>query len=457
VTKPWSIQTKLLLWLSTGIVAAGSAASVLVYVLAKDEVDELFDRQLKEIALSLRDQQDLDVLPSPPEVSEEDEDGIVVSAWDRNGRRAIGIGQEISMPSAGPIGFSTGVWAGQAWRSYEVLGNGGIIVASQPVDVRRRVALGIAARIMVPMLALVLALIGVVWFSVRRALKPIAEITDALGHRAPGSLEPVLAEDAPQEVLPFLNALNDLLSRLAQQFAKQTDFLADATHELRTPLTALQLQVDLVQSAKGEHERNAALRSLRGGLQRIIHLASQLLSMARLEHGSPDAAARLTNLSELTVSIVGEFWPLAKAKNIDLGVSTCEAEAWVRGYSEALRIILTNIIDNAIRYTPDGGRVDVALMARDAEVVLEVEDTGPGIAEPEKTRVFDRFYRGIEQTEPGSGLGLALVKSAAKACDADIMLEDGQGKHGLRVRVVLVRALDGTAQTRPTALASVWS
>lgn len=431
----WSIRRRLLSWLFSGIVLASAAGTAAVYIVAREEVDELFDRQLRQIALSLRTQQDLNVSPSESDTSDEDEEGIVVSAWDPNGKPLFGLATDMPPLVRGNIGYASSIWKGQPWRFYTAAGSGGTVVAAQPLAARAHFALGINVRILLPLLGLMLALGLLVWISVGRGLQPLSQIADAMGARTANALDAISAANPPDEIVPFIRALNDLLHRLRQELTKQAHFVADATHELRTPLAALRLQLELVQSADNDAERNAALVRLRAGLERIIHLANQLLTIARLE---PAACGQLecSDLSELTVSVVSELWSLAKAKNIDLGVVNNE-HVIVAGDAEALRIMLTNIVENAIRYTPSGGRVDVSLRQDGAKVSLEVMDTGSGIPVGERERVFDRFYRGIGQTTPGSGLGLAIVKSIAHRCGADISLQDGDEGRGLRFRVLL--------------------
>lgn len=205
-----------------------------------------------------------------------------------------------------------------------------------------------------------------------------------------------------------MTALNGLLHRLDDALAAQRQFTADAAHELRSPLTALSLQAQVVERAIDPVKRATALTTLRHGIARATHLVEQLLILARLD---PEAVRQLLvplRLDELARAVVGDFVPLAAEKGIDLGVTVAEPML-VSGDAETLRILL----DNAIRYMPAGGRVDVSVRAENDAVRLDVADTGPGIPPAEHARVFDCFYRGLGNAEPGSGLGLAIVRRIA--------------------------------------------
>jgi two-component system OmpR family sensor kinase len=238
-------------------------------------------------------------------------------------------------------------------------------------------------------------------------------------------------------VRPLATSLNDLLARLQAAFATQRDFVADAAHELRTPLTALQLQAQLLERATDGGERDAALEELKRGLARAGHTVQQLLTLARQEPGAAALRREPVALSELVRDGVVAQMRLAEAQGIDLGVAEGDAVI-VTGDVDALRILLGNLIGNAVRYTPRGGRVDVSCRLEDGQPVLAVADSGPGIPEAERERVFDRFYRRPgERTagnESGAGLGLAIVRAIADRHLARVSLQDA-ALGGLCVRV----------------------
>jgi two-component system OmpR family sensor kinase len=446
----WSIRRRLLAWLLSGVLLSGIIATIVVYVRTRDEVDELFDRQLKQIALSLREQEDLSVT-KPETPNDQEEERIVVSAWDRKGLPVFGLAHDRRAPAAGSEGYATVFWGMQPWRVYIGVGSGGTVEVAQPLAARASIAMRIVARILIPTVPITVALIILVWVTVRQGLKPLAEVTGALAARTADALQPIVVENQATEVMPFVGALNDLLQRLKREITRQKHFVADAAHEFRTPLTALQLQLELVQTAENTTERAAALTQLRGGIERLTHLAHQLLTMARLDPDTAKRPTRTLDLSEVAISVIGELWPLAKARGVDLG-SVEHRRILVCGDPEAFRIMLMNILDNAIRYTPSGGRVDINLRQRGSSVELEVVDTGSGVPSEERERVFDRFYRGMGQTADGSGLGLAIVKRIAEQSGGTIALEDGEDGQGLRVRIFLHAAENDHSVTREPVL-----
>jgi two-component system OmpR family sensor kinase len=435
----WSIRRRLLTWLVSGVLVSGFAAALATYIQAREEVDEFYDRQLQQIAVSLGTQRDLTVAEANPGPDVEQDDQIVVSAWDLDGKPVFGLAGPRPAPSMTHHGFSTEIWKHQKWRVYVVRGSGGTVEVAQPLAKRAQIAIALATRILVPMIALVLVLIGLVWLAVGRALAPLADATGALATTGSDTLQPVAIANPAKEVKPFVSALNDLLDRLTQQIRRQEQFVSDAAHELRTPLAALQVQLELLECAVGAEERGSAIAQLRRGIERLTHLGQQLLTMARLDPTNTRAQARTLDLSEIAMNVVGELWLLAKAKNVDLG-SVEHEPMLVRGDAEALKIMITNVVDNAVRYTPSGGRVDINLRRHADKVELEVVDTGPGIPAEERERVFDRFYRGISQTASGSGLGLAIVDRIAGQNGATVALQDVRDGRGLRFCIALAAA-----------------
>jgi two-component system OmpR family sensor kinase len=254
----------------------------------------------------------------------------------------------------------------------------------------------------------ILPLLGVLgWWIVGRGLAPLAALADSLARRAPTSLEPMPTLEAPDEVQPLVRSLNDLLARLGDAFDTQPRFAADAAHELRTPLTALTLQIQVARRAESPEERAVALDRLEQGVKRATRLVQQLLTMARLE---PDAARPTTSfdLAAVAASVVEEKTPFAEQQRLSLALAAAPVK--LCGQEDALRILLANLVDNALRYTPPGGSVEVRVRPDGDLALVEVADSGPGIPEEERERVFDRFYRGRQAPSGGSGLGLAIVR-----------------------------------------------
>jgi signal transduction histidine kinase len=277
---------------------------------------------------------------------------------------------------------------------------------------------------------------ALLWWVVGRALRPLDALGAQLAQRQPASLVPVALDRLPQEARPLVGALNDLLARLQAAFEQQRSLTADAAHALRTPLTAVTLQAQLARRAAEGSARDAALDRLEAGVKRASHLVAQLLALARLD---PDAArdpAVSLDLALLAQEAAAELRPLADGAHLDLEVSL-PASAPIQGHEAALRMAVTNLLDNAIRYTPAGGRVSVTLVAETDGNRLGVSDTGPGLPADERERVFGRFTRGRDTAAPGSGLGLAIVREVARLHGGRAWIEDGPGGRGLTVSLWL--------------------
>jgi two-component system OmpR family sensor kinase len=257
----------------------------------------------------------------------------------------------------------------------------------------------------------------------------------AVEARTPTALQPLPDAGVPVEIQPLIAALNDLLRRLDRTLGAQRQFVADAAHELRTPLTALRLQIQLAERAATAEERAAAFATVKEGLTRSAHLIDQLLTLARQEPGVTEPLAGNVDLNDLARQVIAEHTLLAASKTVDLGMGRGDTVT-VSGDRDSLHIMLRNLVDNAVRYTPAGGKIDVSVFAGPEGPVLEVTDSGPGIAPADRARIFDRFYRGAGQEISGSGLGLAIVKNIADRHHARVILAEGPGAKGLAASVI---------------------
>lgn len=431
-----SIRTRLLLWLLLAWSVAGVLGAIIIYRTAQSEANQLFDYHLKQIALTLQDQpfEDQDILGTLEEEADYD---FVIQVWDESRVKLYSSHTQASLPQAVTPGFSALDYAERTWRVFLLTQAGLNIQVAQPISVRQNRAAKLALRTVTPFL-LVLPVIGVlIWFTVNKGLAPIDYVARAIRQRDHQSLDPITDSDSPIELKPMLSELNDLMQRLRLALEAQRAFTADAAHELRTPLTALQLQAQLAERAKDPEERRKAFGQLRAGLKRGIHLVTQLLTLARSEAGAASRKQMRINLRDLAREVVIEYVNIAQSKQIDLGI-TRDAEVEVLGDAEGLRAMIGNLIENSIRYTPAGGKVDFALTATDEGPRIEISDTGPGILIEERERVFDRFHRGqgvTQASSPGSGLGLAIVKNVAQRHSAVVTLHDVEGASGLMVRV----------------------
>ena len=446
-----SIRRELLVWLLLGIALAVAAAAVGTYWRARDEANALFDYQLKEMAASLTDAP-FAAVPAGAGAIGPGSDAMVVQIWDRNGVQLFLSQPRRVLPQHAQLGFTTLETDSGLWRVFSTLAAGQVVQIAQPMSARRELAASMALRTIMPLLAVLPFLAILIWFTIARGLKPLDRVAAAVARRSPALLEPLPDRDLPREVQPLVGALNDLLSRLSHTLDAQRAFVADAAHELRTPLTAVHLQAQLAERATTDTERAAALAELKGGLERGTRLVEQLLTLAREEPGVSATAASTVDLAALAREVIADLAPLAGAKGIDLGLSSATTSV-LSGDPDALRTLISNLVDNAIRYTPAGGRVDVALADDVGGVVLSVRDSGPGIAIEDRERVFDRFYRGSGAGGiRGSGLGLAIVKRIAERHGAEVELGPGIDGRGLGVTVRFTGTIPAPHAPAPAGL-----
>jgi two-component system OmpR family sensor kinase len=431
-----SLRARLLAWLLGGVVLVGVGGGLFVYRNALAEADAFFDYHLKETALFLRDQPVEYVFP-PPVPSNTAAYDFFVQIWTINGEHIYTTPRpDVVLPNFTTLGFSTVDTSSGQWRVYGTQSLTKVVEVAQPMRVRRQQAAQLALRTLAPFALLVPVLGLIVWLAVGRALQPLQRLAKAVKARRVNELEPLSDERLPDEVRPLVVSLNDLLVRLTAALERERAFMADAAHELRTPLTALHLQLGALARAGTEAERSESMGKLSEGVHRAIHLVEQMLALARQEPRAEPARTRLA-VDELAREVVAELVPLADSRGIDLGVSDAHS-VFVRGEQDAVATLIRNLVDNAVRYTPAGGRVDV-WVERSATVppraIVKVVDNGPGIEPQERQRVFDRFYRRPGTGSPGSGLGLAIVKAIAAAHGATVELGEGPDGLGLAVTV----------------------
>ena len=430
-----SIRARLLAWLFGGVILVGVVGGLIVYRNALLEADAFFDYHLRQTALILRDEPVEYSLPRQLPSNDAAYD-FVVQVWTLDGVRIYLSRPHSVLPNTTTLGFSTVITSEGPWRVFGTQALTKVIQVAQPMSIRERQAADLALKTLRPF-ALLLPVLGIlIWIAVGSALQPLQRLTTLVNARQVNALDPLPNERLPEEVRPLVGALNDLLVRLGSALDRERAFMADAAHELRTPLTALHLQIGTLARAANETERNEAMEQLSAGMQRAIRLVEQMLSLARQEPRAERPRVQVA-LVEVAREVVAELVPLADAKQIDLGISSSQPEV-VLGDPDALRTLTRNLVDNAVRYTPAGGRVDVSVerAGAPARAVLKVVDNGPGIPAEERVRVLDRFYRRPGTSPPGSGLGMAIVKAISDAHGATLELAAGPEGRGLSVSVI---------------------
>jgi len=435
-----SIRARLLLGLLTLVAVMALLAGIITYRRMLAETSALFDYQLRQMALSLRDQAAIGagvVLPSHPGGGD-----YVIQIWNPFGTRTYMSRPGLPFLNHATLGYENMTLQGERWRVYSLETEVGVIQVAQPWSVREQLAGAAALRVLAPLVLLLLLLAAAVVWIVSSGLAPLARLAREVQQRDVHSLKPIEAPELPSEAVPLIEELNRLLARLGAAFSKQRAFVADAAHELRSPLTALSLQIQLLDRAPDEPARAEARARLGRAIERAIHLVAQLLTLARNEPEGTPAPLSPLPLEPSVREGVADVQPLASERGIALSVELA-APVWVRGDAEALRILVRNLVDNAVRYTPRDGKVRVRVTTQGTgsaeRACLSIEDTGPGIPAAERERVFDRFYRRADAGAGGTGLGLAIVKTIAERHGAAITLGEAD-PHGLGVHISLPAA-----------------
>lgn len=327
---------------------------------------------------------------------------------------------------------------------------GAVLIQVAETDLKRsRLASDIIGRVLAAQFILLPLALLLVWFGLSKGMQPLNELADKVRSRRPSDLSPVDPLGAPEEVRPFLHSINDLMGRLDQSLRAQQRFVADAAHQMRTPLAGLKTQAELALRQLDAVGVEHAMRQIAVGADRASRLINQLLSLARAESDIPPGLERF-DLDVLARDTTRDWVAKAMEKRIDIGFESAGSPCYVEGNALLLREMLNNLIENAITYTPAGGRVTVRVSAAES-LTMEVEDSGIGIAPDERELVFERFYRVLGTGAEGTGLGLAIVRSIAEVHRARVSLEQNPGGRGTVARVVLPRSKAPAQSLRPAA------
>ncbi|OWW18625.1 ATP-binding protein [Noviherbaspirillum denitrificans] len=423
-----SLRIRLLILLGALIMVATAVQFAASFRAAMQEANDLFDYHMEQIALALQDS-----AYQQPSWYKSSSGGdmagfdFVIQIWTDDGVRVYQSRTYRALPERGELGYSNVMLDNGEWRIYNVQNGTRVIQVAQKVDTRRDRAISLAVHSLWPSIPVSVLLFAAAWWVVSAALSPLNRIGRDLATRNADSLDPVDAEGVPAEVSLLVAELNSLLARMAQALHAQQRFVADAAHELRSPLTALKLQVQTLARAKDEMARAQAVNRLQGGVDRASRLVEQLLALARQDPLSEGSEMSLIPLTACIEQAAGDVAPVALARHTQLDYGAY-AHVDVMGDAEGLRILVRNLLDNAVRYAPEHGRVRIDLVVDGPVACLTIQDSGSGIPEENRDRIFDRFYRVPGTSPSGSGLGLAIVKAIAERHDASVEL--GQGEFG---------------------------
>lgn len=435
-----SVQLKLSFTLSLSILLAALVAGVFSFASALNEAHELQDDLLRQIA-HLMDRQHLVASPANAALDESNEDARVTvqRLGDSPPSTPVAAGAgTLPIPANLADGLHTLELDGESFRvMIKTFASGERFAVSQEADFRNEIARDGALRTVMPFLILVPVLLLIVGDLIRKMFRPIATLSKEVDLREEQALHPVQDHHLPVEVRPFAVAINRLLARVDQAMTSQRRFLADAAHELRSPLTALSLQAERLVQAEMSEVARERLAVLRQGIERGRSLVDQLLALAKAQSRTMPVPVPVS-AQHVFRRVLEDLMPLAEAKHIDIGVEGAkDVEIWTSELD--LTLLIRNLVDNAIRYTPERGRVDLSIRASGGFAELRIEDNGPGISLAERERVFDAFYRTLGNTHQGSGLGLSIVQTIANRIGAKIQLDfsDREKQSGLSVAIFI--------------------
>jgi len=449
-----SIRKRLLFNLLSIFLFTWLAIAGITYYEATHEIEELFDAQLAqttgmiaELALNKIEKREID--------SNSLTKAVYGHKYERKVSFQIWMDDKLLLHSQSAphdklstsLGFSDKRINDTTWRVFGMQHQQSnyIIFAAENYEVRNEMVTYIAQSVLLPLLWM-LPLLGVfIWLGIGQGMRPLQRVAQEVAETNPQQLKPIKSKNVPDEVVPLTTSLNDLLQRLHEAFELEKRFTGDASHELRTPLAGIRTQTQVALRSTDPEEQKKALLNIVEGVDRSSHLVDQMLTLARLEPEAINKNFDNVDMLILAENIVADLVPLATEQQIELSLTdktTTPQQRSIQGYEPGLAILLRNLIDNAIRYTPGGGHVELTVFTEDNNRCLAVTDSGPGIPKEERKRIFDRFYRQENHNNYGCGLGLSIVQRIADLHNAEIRLADGPNGKGLSVMLVFPDSVD---------------
>ncbi len=421
-----SLEHQLSIALGFTVVLVGIAAGAISFWLAYQDAQEFQDDTLRQIAAMANNDVLHETIHLQGKTENSDpEDKVMVVKLPPSGRSLNWL-----RPDLEP-GFHTLDSNAGDWRVFVRRSNGSAVAAIQATEARNEIAIHNALHALLPIILLLPLVLWLVVRIVRRELAPIHVLAQTLDSQEPENPAALSDKNVPDEILPFVTSINQLLEKVRQLLTEQRRFIADAAHELRTPLTALYLQVQNLERADTLEAMRERITPLKEGIERGRRMTEQLLSHAKNQISAP--VQESVNLSKMTRELVADHLQLAESKGIDIGLEGDE-QLELRTDPQAMRLILKNALSNAIAYTPPGGDITLRFHEENHNIVIEIIDSGPGIPDSEKGRVFDPFYRIAGTEGNGSGLGLSIAHDAALRLGGTISLENRQPGTGLIFR-----------------------
>ncbi|MDY0013152.1 MAG: sensor histidine kinase N-terminal domain-containing protein [Rhodocyclaceae bacterium] len=458
---PNSLFGEILDWMLAPLLFLWPISIIVTHNVADNIANQPYDRALADSVRSLGRMVKIDgggivvQFPAPPRaIFRADQDDVVYyQVADGAGRLVAGDGDiAVVRPPANPLPeevyFRDETIHGEEVRvAYQFLPVRSeaeeapvLVQVAETRNKRSELASRVVTGVLLPQFAIIPLAVILVWVGLSRGIAPLNRLQGLIRRRRPTDLSPIASADAPEEVRPLIVAFNDMMARLEENLLAQQRFIADAAHQMRTPLTGLKMQTDLALLEHDPEQIRHALERIAASTERASHLINQLLALARAEATSEKIyAVEPVDLALVVRDVVQDLFPRAQAKQIDLGLEGSEWPQRVDGNPVQLREMVKNLVDNAIKYTPRGGSVTARTFQAGENVLLEVEDSGIGIPEADRERVFERFYRVLGSGEDGSGLGLPIVQEICELHRASVTLEPNPAGRGTLARVTFLR------------------
>jgi len=440
-----SIRRRLLTLLVSGFLVGWLALTSLLWLHTRSEVSSVFDAQLAQIGRLLAvttaheaQEHDLRVFEALMQ-RQSYEYPAIFQVWSPEGRLLVRGPSAPVKPMSDSVtaGFSHTAFGGQGWRVLTLFAKptGHRVLVAHAQSVRDHLVWEFVLKSLHP-LVWAIPLVALLWLGVDRELQPLRRIAKQIADRDPRRLEPLTLARIPEEIKPLVDAINDLFQRLAAALERHRRFTGDAAHELRTPLAGAITQLHAALHAANEEQLQERLSKVLAGLRQLSHLVDQLLTLARTEPEQAKSAFVTVDLNTLAAEVISGITLQALALGVEIGLQAEQDQPLrVHGNPELLASLLCNLLDNSLRATPKGGEVSVRLDSSPEGSCLAVEDTGTGIPDGEKVRVFERFHRLEDTPGPGSGLGLSIVQAVASLHGARVSVQDRERGPGLRVQI----------------------
>jgi two-component system sensor histidine kinase QseC len=443
--RPYSLKQRLLLAVLAVVAVVWLATAAYSYFDARHEVNDLLDAHLAQSASLIvaqvgHDLEEIDLGHAPR--TDKRARRVAFQIWERGSVLSLrSADAPPSRLSRREEGYSDARIDGKRWRVFSTWDarHRFLVQIAERAEARSEIAAGIATNLLSPLLFALPVLGLFVWFSIGRALGPLNRLGQEVERRKADDLRPLAPEGAPREVVPLTRSLNAMFERVGRLIENERRFTADAAHELRTPLAALKTQAQVAKFASDDDSRQHALDGVIEGCDRATRLVEQLLTLARLKPDTPRAPGRC-DLGRMAGEVIAEVAPFALTREVDIELHRSEPVS-VEGQPELLSVLLRNLVDNAVRYSPRGSSVKVDVLARDGRAIISVSDQGPGVPPAERARLGERFYRILGTGQMGSGLGLSIVRRIVEIYSARLRYEEGENGKGLRVVVDFPNAI----------------